>query len=250
MGEEGTGWSFGGCSMREIVFDTETTGLDFEADRVIEIGGVELWNHIPTGREFHCFIRPAGRRVDPGAFDIHGISDDFLKDKPLFEEVADDFVAFFSDAMLIAHNAAFDVRFLNAELKRIGRAEIPLSSIIDTLPMARRKFPMAPATLDALCSRFQIDTSRRDKHGALVDSELLAQVYFELIGGRQAALLLNPEEGRSQGNDTPGDIVLQPTRQRPAPLPPRLDDAQRARHAAFVATLGEEAIWRAYLPVA
>ena len=113
--------------MREIVFDTETTGLDFEADRVIEIGGVELWNHIPTGREFHCFIRPAGRRVDPGAFDIHGISDDFLKDKPLFEEVADDFIAFFSDAMLIAHNAAFDVRFLNAELKRIGRAEIPLS---------------------------------------------------------------------------------------------------------------------------
>jgi len=236
--------------MREIVFDTETTGLDFEADRVIEIGGVELWNHIPTGREFHCFIRPAGRRVDPGAFDIHGISDDFLKDKPLFEEVADDFIAFFSDAMLIAHNAAFDVRFLNAELKRIGRAEIPLSSIIDTLPMARRKFPMAPATLDALCSRFQIDTSRRDKHGALVDSELLAQVYIELIGGRQAALLLNPEEGRSQGNDTPGDIVLQPTRQRPAPLPPRLDDAQRARHSAFVATLGEEAIWRAYLPVA
>ncbi|MFD2239172.1 DNA polymerase III subunit epsilon [Aureimonas populi] len=233
--------------MREIVFDTETTGLDFEVDRVIEIGGVELWNHIPTGREFHCFIRPAGRRVDPAAFDVHGISDDFLKDKPLFGEVAEEFCAFFDDAVLIAHNAAFDIRFLNAELAREGRAPIADVRVIDTLPMARRKFPMAPATLDALCSRFSIDTSVRDKHGALVDSHLLAQVYIELIGGRQAALFSTDEERASARRESSGEIWRSGVGPRPVPLPSRLTPAEIERHAAFIATLGPDPLWNAYL---
>lgn len=229
--------------MREIVFDTETTGLDPDIERVIEIGGVELWNHIPTGKNYHAFIRPAGRKVDPAAFDVHGISDDFLADKPLFSEIADEFLEFFSGAKLIAHNAAFDVRFLNAELKRIDQPPIDPSVVIDTLPMARRKFPMAPATLDALCSRFSVDTSRRDKHGALLDSELLAEVYIELIGGRQAALGLAVEEDAHE--DADGNVWrIAP---RPVPLPPRLSQDEIARHRAFVSTLGDEAIWWNYL---
>ena len=232
--------------MREIVFDTETTGLDFEADRVIEIGGIELWNHIPTGKSYHCFIRPAGRRVDPGAFDIHGISDEMLIDKPLFPEIADEFCAFFDGATLIAHNAAFDVRFLNAELERAGRPAIPPGLVIDTLPMARRKFPMAPATLDALCSRFQIDTSRRGKHGALLDSELLAQVYIELIGGRQAALFSAAEGSGDDGRAA--HLARMPLRARPQPLKTRLTADEDARHRAFVATLGPDAAWNRHLP--
>jgi DNA polymerase-3 subunit epsilon len=227
--------------MREIVFDTETTGLDFAEDRVIEIGGIELWNHIPTGREYHCFIRPEGRKVDPSAFDIHGLSDEFLRDKPVFAEIVEDFAAFFDGARLIAHNAAFDIRFLNAELGRLGRPAIEPGLVIDTLPMARRKFPMAPATLDALCSRFQIDTSKREKHGALVDSELLAQVYIELIGGRQSALRLVTD---ADGLDERG-VELAPMRvpPRPVALAPRLSAAEIDAHAAFVATLGPDALW-------
>ena len=232
--------------MREIVFDTETTGLDFEADRVIEIGGVELWNHIPTGKSYHCFVRPAARKVDPGAFDVHGISDDFLRDKPLFTEIAEDFSAFFDGAVLIAHNATFDIRFLNAELAREGRPPISPHLVIDTLPMARRKFPMAPATLDALCSRFQIDTTRRDKHGALVDSHLLAQVYIELIGGRQSALLLSDDHGSGTRGDGSSVATRRPIPPRPVPLAPRLTQPEIERHAAFVATLGEDALWKRY----
>jgi len=230
--------------MREIAFDTETTGLDPDVERVIEIGGVELWNHIPTGREYHVFIRPADRKVDPAAFDVHGISDEFLTDKPLFAEVADEFLDFFSDGKLIAHNASFDIRFLNAELRRLGHPPIEPERVIDTLPMARRKFPMAPATLDALCSRFSIDTSRRDKHGALLDSQLLAEVYIELIGGRQAALGL--VFGGGEENEE-GDETVRRVRSRPAPLKPRLSEDEAARHLVFVESLGEEAIWWRYL---
>ena len=231
--------------MREIVFDTETTGLDFEADRIIEFGGIELWNHIPTGRHFHAFVRPAGRRVDPGAFDVHGISDDFLKDKPLFEEVVDGILEFFGDATLIAHNATFDIRFINAELARLGRKPIDMGVVVDTLQMARRKFPMAPATLDALCSRFSIDTTKRDKHGALVDSELLASVYIELIGGRQAALGLvsTHQEDRREADGT-----LSRIEPRPVPLPSRITASEDAAHRAFVATLGDDMLWQAHLP--
>ncbi|MEX6508328.1 DNA polymerase III subunit epsilon [Jiella sp. M17.18] len=230
--------------MREIVFDTETTGLDPSVERVIEIGGVELWNHIPTGKTYHVFIRPAGRKVDPAAFDVHGISDEFLADKPLFSEIADEFLAFFSGARLIAHNAAFDIQFLNAELSRIGQPPIDPGLVVDTLPMARRKFPMAPATLDALCSRFSIDTSRRDKHGALLDSELLAHVYIELIGGRQAALGLSVETGGGREGGEGEAVRVGP---RPVPLPPRLTQSEIAAHRAFVETLGEDAVWWRYL---
>ncbi|MEF2071307.1 DNA polymerase III subunit epsilon [Consotaella aegiceratis] len=230
--------------MREIVFDTETTGLDNTVDRVIEIGGIELWNHIPTGKSYHQYIRPAGRKVDPAAFDVHGISDDFLKDKPLFEEIAEEFLAFFSGARLVAHNANFDVRFLNAELARLSQPPIADMLVVDTLVMARRKFPMAPATLDALCSRFSIDTSRRSKHGALLDSELLAEVYIELIGGRQAALGLVTfgEEGEVEEG---GEVArIGP---RPTPLKPRLTAEEIERHRAFVSTLGDEPLWLQFL---
>ncbi|NDV88393.1 DNA polymerase III subunit epsilon [Aurantimonas aggregata] len=230
--------------MREIVFDTETTGLDPAVERVVEIGAVELWNHIPTGRNYHTFVRPAGRKVDPAAFDVHGISDAFLADKPLFEEVADDFLEFFAGARLIAHNAAFDVQFLNAELARIGQPPIDSSMVIDTLPMARRKFPMAPATLDALCSRFSVDTSRRDKHGALLDSELLAEVYIELIGGRQAALGLVVDTGEPLEGSEEDLGRIAP---RPVPLPPRLSADEIVAHAGFVASLGKDALWWRYI---
>lgn len=232
--------------MREIVFDTETTGLDPSVERVIEIGGVELWNHIPTGREFHVFIRPEGRKVDPAAFDVHGISDEFLADKPVFSEVLDDFLDFFSEGRLIAHNATFDMRFLNAELARLGRPPIGMERVLDTLAMARRKFPMAPATLDALCSRFSIDTSRRDKHGALLDSQLLADVYIELIGGRQAALGL-VFGADAAAEDAGTDAGVQRIAPRPRRLAPRLTQADAARHLAFVESFGEEAIWWRYL---
>ncbi|MBO0903266.1 DNA polymerase III subunit epsilon [Jiella sonneratiae] len=234
--------------MREIVFDTETTGLDPAVERVIEIGGVELWNHIPTGREFHVYIRPEGRKVDPAAFDVHGISDEFLADKPVFAEVLDDFLGFFAEGRLIAHNANFDMRFLNAELERLGREPIGPERVVDTLAMARRKFPMAPATLDALCSRFSIDTSRRDKHGALLDSQLLADVYIELIGGRQAALGLVFGADAAAGAERGGPAGAGSLARRPAPLPPRLTADEAARHLAFVESLGEEAVWWRYLP--
>ncbi|RFC64064.1 DNA polymerase III subunit epsilon [Fulvimarina endophytica] len=230
--------------MREIVFDTETTGLDNTVDRVIEIGGVELWNHIPTGKTYHQYIRPAGRKVDPAAFDVHGISDEFLMDKPLFEEIAEAFLDFFAGAKLIAHNASFDAGFLNAELKRIGQPPIEPSLIIDTLAMARRKFPMAPASLDALCSRFSVDTSRRDKHGALLDSELLADVYIELIGGRQSSLGLTVNAEEDEAALMGGPVSVGP---RKVPLAPRLTEAEIAAHLAFVETLGAEAMWRRYL---
>lgn len=232
--------------MREIVFDTETTGLDPAVERVIEIGGVELWNHIPTGREFHVFIRPEGRKVDPAAFDVHGISDEFLADKPVFSEVLEEFLEFFAEGRLIAHNATFDIRFLNAELGRLGQPPIGSERVLDTLAMARRKFPMAPATLDALCSRFSIDTSRRDKHGALLDSQLLADVYIELIGGRQAALGLTFGGDRGAGAESGGASAYQ-IAQRPTPLAPRLTEAEAARHLAFATSLGEEAMWWRYL---
>ncbi|TFF17791.1 DNA polymerase III subunit epsilon [Jiella endophytica] len=232
--------------MREIVFDTETTGLDPAVERVIEIGGVELWNHIPTGREFHVFIRPEGRKVDPAAFDVHGISDEFLADKPVFSEVLEAFRDFFAEGRLIAHNASFDIRFLNAELARLGQPPIGPERVVDTLAMARRKFPMAPATLDALCSRFSIDTSRRDKHGALLDSQLLADVYIELIGGRQATLGLTFGAGNAAGGEVSGPAIHAVV-PRPVPLAPRLSEAEAAAHLAFVESLGDEAIWWRYL---
>jgi DNA polymerase-3 subunit epsilon len=228
--------------MREIVFDTETTGLDpLQGDRLVEIGCIELVNRFPTGKTFHFYFYPE-RDMPEGAFRIHGLSIEFLKDKPLFAEKAEELVAFLGDAHLVAHNAMFDLGFLNAELDRAGLPGVSRERIIDTLLLARRKHPGGANRLDDLCVRYSIDNSRRTKHGALLDAELLAEVYIELIGARQASLVLSQTAAPSV---TPGAIVV--VRERTMPLAPRLNDEERAAHRSFVATLGDAAIWRDYL---
>lgn len=230
--------------MREIVFDTETTGLDpREGHRLIELGCIELLNRIPTGASFHRYLNPE-RDVPAEAFAIHGLSAEFLKDKPRFADIADEFLAFIGDAPLVAHNAAFDYGFLCAELERAQRAVFARERLVDTLLLARRKHPAGPNRLDDLCVRYGIDNSRRTKHGALLDAEILAEVYVELIGARQATLILvETVEGAEPQHDGATS-----TRARPAPLPARLTDAEREAHRKFVATLGKDALWREYLP--
>ena len=227
--------------MREIVFDTETTGLDSRLDRVIELGGIELVNRFPTGRYFHEYINPEGREVHPEALAVHGISNADLADKPLFAAVVDRFREFIDGALLVAHNATFDINFINAEFSRVGHEAIAQDRIVDTLMLARRKHPMGPNSLDALCRRYGIDNSRRDKHGALLDSELLAEVYIELIGGKQAALVL---EADTQIAVTGPSIAITTIGLRPAPLPSRLSAAEAEAHARMVARLGEGAVWK------
>ena len=229
--------------MREIVLDTETTGLDAKGgDRVIELGCVEIVNRIPTGKEFHTFLCPEDRRVHPDAEKVHGLSNDFLKDKPPFRQVAGEFLAFIGDAPLVIHNAQFDIGFLNAELARAKLPEIAMERLVDTLAMARRKHPAGPNTLDALCRRYGIDNSNRTKHGALVDSLLLVSVYVELLGERQTTMELGGA-GRLSSSTGPTRRALA-ARQRPDPLPSRLTAADESRHAAFVDTLGADAIWK------
>jgi DNA polymerase-3 subunit epsilon len=228
--------------MREIVLDTETTGLDpAQGHRLVELGCVELLNRIPTGASFHCYINPE-RDMPAEAFAIHGLSAEFLSDKPRFIEVVDDFLTFIGDAPLVIHNASFDHGFLCAELKRIERALIARERLVDTLMLARRKVSAGPYNLDALCKHYGIDNSRRTKHGALLDAEILAEVYLELVGGRQATLGLADyvEHGINGIN---GAAVL---RERPTVLPPRVSEDDLAAHRAFVETLGEEAVWRGY----
>ena len=229
--------------MREIVFDTETTGLDpYQGDRLVEIGCVEVINGFPTGQTFHRYLNPE-RDMPQAAFDVHGLSIDFLKDKPLFADVCDEFIAFIGDAPLVAHNAFFDFGFINAELDRCKKPPVARERIVDTLMLARRKHPAGPNKLDDLCVRYGIDNSRRTKHGALLDAEILAEVYLELTGKRQARLGLDQAIAVTQG--AVAAIVVRP---RPVPLAPRLTDAEREAHRAFVATLGEKAIWTEYLP--
>lgn len=227
--------------MREIIFDTETTGLDAREDRVIELGGIELENRFPTGRVFHKFINPQGRAIHPDAQAVHGISAADLADKPGFHEIAEEFLAFSEGAKLVAHNAGFDIGFLNAEFGRLGHPVIDPLRVVDTLALARRKHPMGPNSLDALCRRYGIDNTHRTKHGALLDSELLAEVYIELIGGKQAALGLDSMAPAASRRET-GQIAVT-IRARPAPLPPRLTEEDRAAHAGMVETLGEKALW-------
>ncbi|MBB3973028.1 DNA polymerase III subunit epsilon [Hansschlegelia beijingensis] len=229
--------------MREIVLDTETTGLDpLTGDRVVEIGCVELLNRIPTGATFHVYLNPE-RDMPEEAFRVHGLSAEFLSDKPRFADVADEFLAFVAEGALVIHNASFDMAFLDAELKRLGRAPIGRERVVDTLMLARRKNPGGANSLDALCQRYGIDNSRRTKHGALLDSEILAEVYLELLGGRQASLGLSHLAGRALAR---GAGVAA----RPTPLAPRLTEAEVAEHLAFVATLGGEPIWREYMAAA
>lgn len=230
--------------LREIVLDTETTGLDArKGDRVIEIGCIELVNRIPTGREFHRFINPE-RTVPAEAEAVHGLSTQFLLDKPLFAEVAPDFLDFIAGDALVIHNAAFDVGFLNAELERITGPVIVMSRVIDTLQLARRKHPAGPNSLDALCKRYGIDNSKRIKHGALMDSLLLAEVYLELLGERQASLVLGSERGGAT-RDSRG-VAIAVRGPRPVPLPVRVTEELIAAHRAFVETLGPKALWKRY----
>jgi DNA polymerase-3 subunit epsilon len=230
--------------MREIVLDTETTGLDpYQGHRLVEIGCIELVNRIPSGQTFHRYVNPE-RDMPPEAFAVHGLSRDFLKDKPLFAEVIDDLLTFIGDAPLIAHNAAFDLTFINAEFERVGRAVLARERMIDTLLLARRKHPGSPNRLDDLCARYGIDNSKRVKHGALLDAEILADVYLELIEGRQAQLILVGAGNGGAAGGTGRAIVLKP---RPIALPPRLSEDDLAAHALFRASLGEKAIWNDYL---
>ena len=227
--------------MREIVLDTETTGFDPETgDRLVEIGAVELKGHMPTGEIYHQYINPE-RSVPQDAVDVHGLDDKFLADKPKFARVAQDFLDFIgTDSKLVIHNAAFDMKFLNAELKWLGMPQIPYDRAIDTLEIARKKFPGSPASLDALCRRFGIDNSSRTLHGALLDSEILAEVYLELIGGRQPDLVL--AENTRQGSAEGGEANWRP-QARPNPLPSHITSEEAEAHAAFVGAMGDKALW-------
>ena len=227
--------------MREIVLDTETTGLDpLRGDRLVEIGCVEMVNRMPTGQTFHRYLNPE-RDMPQEAFAVHGLSAEFLSDKPLFAAVAGEFLEFIGDAPLVIHNASFDISFINAELEKVSRQPIARERLVDTLTLARRKHPGVSNRLDDLCSRYQIDNSRRTKHGALLDAELLAEVYIDLIGARQSQLILAevPAEHTGVGGDTP-------RRQRSIALAPRVSAADIEAHRAFIALMGDKAIWNEY----
>lgn len=230
--------------MREIVFDTETTGFNpFTGDRLVEIGCVEVENYLPTGRTFHRYVNPE-RDMPEGAFRIHGLSADYLKDFPVFAEIYSDFLDFVGTAKLVAHNAEFDMKFINWELSQVGHAKIPYDRAVDTLEIARRKFPGASNTLDALCKRFSVDNTNRVKHGALLDAELLAEVYLELMGGRQRGFVLSgPEKTTTASPEVSGN---KPPECRPVRHHEPTEE-EYARHKAFVAEMekatGEVALW-------
>ncbi|WP_315925896.1 DNA polymerase III subunit epsilon [Mesorhizobium sp. SP-1A] len=228
--------------MREIIFDTETTGLDAREDRIIELGCIELVNRFATGRTFHHYINPQGRAINVEAQAVHGIGADDLVGKPVFGDLAEEFLTFIDGAKLVAHNAGFDIGFINAEFARLGHPPVSPERVVDTLALARRKHPMGPNSLDALCRRYGIDNGRRTKHGALLDSELLAEVYIELIGGKQAALILDSIAlpAADGENIAVAEIVVSA---RPSPLPARLTEVERAAHAKMVESLGEKALW-------
>ncbi|WP_380055911.1 DNA polymerase III subunit epsilon [Falsihalocynthiibacter sp. SS001] len=227
--------------MRELVLDTETTGFKpEEGDRLVEIGAVELINHVPTGKTYHQYINPE-RDMPQSAFEVHGLSAEFLSDKPLFKDIAQDFVDFIGNDRLVIHNAAFDMKFLNAELGWVNRPLLPMSQALDTLAIARKRFPGSPASLDALCRRFGIDNSSRTLHGALLDSEILAEVYLELIGGRQPDFALKTSQQNS--DDDNGADAWRPKR-RETPLPSRLTQEEAAAHAQFVESMGDDALWK------
>jgi DNA polymerase-3 subunit epsilon len=229
--------------LREIVIDTETTGLDpNNGDRLIELGCIEIVNRIPTGREFHRYLNPE-RDIHRDAIDVHGLTSDFLKDKPLFKDVVDEFLAFLDAAPLVAHNASFDIAFINAELARSGRPPLTFDRVVDTLALARRRHPAGPNSLDALCKRYGIDLSARTKHGALLDSMLLANVYVELLGERQATLGLGGQSGAEA-------VLLQrasAAQARPQPLAPRLTAHAEQAHREFVKSLGPNALWLEFM---
>ena len=232
--------------MREIALDTETTGINpSDGHRIIEIGALELMHHLPTGRKLHLYINPE-REIDHGAVAVHGITSEFLADKPVFADIADEFLAFIGSDLMVIHNASFDMAFINAELARLNRPELTMDQSIDTLAMARKKFPGAQANLDALCRRFEIDNTHRDLHGALLDANLLASVYIELLGGRQPGLSLDAYE-KTQGEmpqngaNESSKFKIDAEDARPIRAHAPTDD-ELAAHTEFVAGL-KEPIW-------
>ena len=227
--------------MREIVFDTETTGFEpADGHRIVEIGCVELEDHLPTGRSFQCYLQPE-RLVPVESQRVHGLTDEFLADKPKFAAMADAFLEFIGDAALVIHNASFDLKFINSELHRVGKPPIPAARAIDTIEIAKAKLPGARYSLDELCKRFAIDLTARTKHGALLDAELTAQVYLELVGGRQRKLSFEP----SQAAASAASGEMRAARTRPEPLPSRLTQAESAAHTAFIEKeLGKDPIWK------
>lgn len=226
--------------MREIVLDTETTGFDPKTgDRIVEIGAVELMRQVPTGNTYHQYINPE-RSMPDDAFQVHGLGDDFLRDKPVFKAIAQDFLDFIGDAKLVIHNAAFDMKFLNAELGWLGMPTIPWEQAVDTLAIARKKFPGSPASLDALCRRYGIDNAARTLHGALLDSEILAEVYLEMTGGRQPDFGLSTAESHENSS---ASVVTERVRQRSASLPSRLTEAEKSAHDALIDGMGEKSVW-------
>ncbi len=230
--------------MREIIFDTETTGLSpREGHRLVEIGCIEMINRFPTGKVFHHYLNPE-RDMPLEAFEIHGLSSDFLKDKPLFASLADDFETFLGDAQLVAHNAGFDIGFINAEFAKVGKTAISMDRVVDTVLLARRKFPGGRNSLDALCDRFGINRSQRIKHGALLDAEILAEVYAELLGGKQTALVLDATRERNAGS---GSALQAVAITRLQALEPLLDAKSLAAHARFIAEMGNKALWNRYI---
>lgn len=229
---------------REIVLDTETTGLSpAEGDRIVEIGCVELINHIPTGQNYHVYINPQ-RDMPEGAFRVHGLSEEFLSDKALFGDIAEEFLEFIDGGTLVIHNAPFDMGFLNAELKKVSRGQLK-NKVIDTVKVARKAHPGARVSLDALCKHYGIDNTKRTLHGALLDSEILAEVYLELLGGRQVGLALSAEV-QARTDDETKDIVKTTAKPRPTPLPNRVGEQETIAHDAMVESIGESALWHKY----
>ncbi|WP_375703187.1 DNA polymerase III subunit epsilon [Bartonella sp. AD13SXNS] len=228
--------------MREIIFDTETTGLDKEKDRIIEIGCVEMVDRYLTGRQFHVYLNPEGVIIPDEVVAIHGLTNERLKNEKSFSDIVDEFLEFINGATMIAHNASFDIGFINAELKRVNKPLISVDNILDTLAMARRKFPMGPNSLDILCKRFGIDNSHRVLHGALLDAEILADVYIELIGGKQGILGFynrkSVDEHIRSDKDMPYAVKF-----RPQALPSRLSAQEKSLHADFINKMGEKALW-------
>ena len=227
--------------MREIVLDTETTGLSPDkGDRVVEIGCVELINHVPTSNTFQVYLNPE-REMDDGAQRIHGLTNEFLQDKPKFESIAEDFISYIGESKIIAHNASFDINFLNSELSRLNKAKISQERVIDTLKIAREKYPGARNSLDALCKRFFVDNSNRKLHGALLDSELLAEVYLELIGGKEPDLALSEEIRTHKPSEE--DPIIKTTKKRENELKPRLTKEDQNKHKEFIDTLKVKSVW-------
>ena len=233
--------------MREIVLDTETTGFEpMQGDRIVEIGAVELYNHVPTGRTYHQYINPE-RGMPQEAFEVHGLGDEFLADKPKFAQIGQAFLDFVQDSTLVIHNAAFDMKFLNAELRWADRPQIPRDQALDTLAIARKRFPGSPVSLDALCRRFNINNTARTLHGALLDSEILAEVYLELVGGRQPDLTLASRQDTAH----PSVSKSQDWRPvpRPAPLPSRVSEDELTRHSELITQLGAAPVWKKFDPL-